>query len=318
MNVRSRVARGRSWTRSRGRGGCGGGGAVWAGGRAGAAGVALARGGDLGLVGVGRGLDGAGRVEVGGVDAAEARGRLGAGDDGAAEIVDGADGLAERHAPRQLDQRALGVAVQEQVGLRVEQDRAPHLLRPVVEVGDAPQAGLDAADDDGDALEGLAAAVRVDDDAAIGPLAALAARRVRVVRAQLSLGGVPVDHGVHVPAGHAEVERRAAQLAKRVGAVPRRLREDADPKALGLQQPPHQRHPEARVVHVGVARDQDDVADVPAERLHLGPRGRQERRRLKPRAELTAREEPRRRLDPCRRRRRRHAGADSTARRPSR
>ena len=55
----------------------------------------------------------------------------------------------------------------------------------------------------------------------------------------------------------------STQLA-RVDLVPR------------LQHAADHGHAEARMVDVGVARDHDDVAAVPAERIHLGPRGRQE------------------------------------------
>ncbi len=69
-----------------------------------------------------------------------------------------------------------------------------------------------------------------------------------------------------------------AQRAERLGRVPVGLAEDADPKAVRLQQPPDQRHAEARVVDVGVAVDENDVAFVPAERVHLLARHGQERR----------------------------------------
>jgi hypothetical protein len=54
-----------------------------------------------------------------------------------------------RRSPR----RALAHAEDEQVGLRVEQDRAADLIGPVVVVRDAPERGLDAAEHDGHAGE---------------------------------------------------------------------------------------------------------------------------------------------------------------------
>jgi hypothetical protein len=86
---------------------------------------------------------------------------------------------------RDLDDRALGVAVQQQVALGVEHDAVAHLVRPVVVVRDAAQAALDAAQDDGHVLEGFAAALAVDDGRAVRPLAADVAGRVRVVAAQI-------------------------------------------------------------------------------------------------------------------------------------
>ena len=60
---------------------------------------------------------------------------------------------------------------------------------------------------------------------------------------------------------------------------PVRLGDDADPKPLGLQQAPDDGHAEARVVHIGVAGDDDDVATVPAQAIHLLPGGGQLRGR---------------------------------------
>ena len=48
-------------------------------------------------------------------------------------------------------------------------------------------------------------------------------------------------------------------------------------RILRFEQPPHQRHAEARMVDVGVAGDDDHVARIPAERLHLLARHGQER-----------------------------------------
>jgi hypothetical protein len=87
---------------------------------------------------------------------------------GAAQVADLADRLAPRQAVGEFDQRALGVAEQQQVGLRMRQDGAPHLVRPVVVVGDAAQGGLDAADHQRHVGEGFARALRIDDHGAVG------------------------------------------------------------------------------------------------------------------------------------------------------
>ena len=52
-----------------------------------------------------------------------------------------------------------------------------------------------------------------------------------------------------------------------------------DAQPLRLQHAADDRHAEARVIHVGVAGHDDDVALLPAERLHFRARHRQERRR---------------------------------------
>ena len=133
-------------------------------------------------------------------------------------------------------------------------------------MGDAPQRRLDAAEHDRHIAKRLAAALRIDDRGAVGPLAALAARRVAVVVAQPPVRRVAVDHGIHVAAGDAEEQVRPPQRRKRRRALPVRLCDDADPKPLSLQEPPDDRHAEARMVHIGIARDHDDVAGIPAKR----------------------------------------------------
>ncbi len=145
----------------------------------------------------------------------------------AAHVGDVVDALAAGEAMRELDDAALGVAVQEHVRLRVEQHRAAHLLRPVIEVRDAPQRGLDAADDDRHVAERFARTLRVHDDRAIRALAAFAARRVRVVAAHAAVGGVAVHHRIHVPGGDAEEQVRAAERPERIGALPVGLGDDA-------------------------------------------------------------------------------------------
>ena len=179
---------------------------------------------------------------------------------------------------RDLDQRALGIAVEQQVGLGVEQDRAAHLVGPVIVMGDAAQRRLDAAEHDRRVGEGLAAALGVDDDGAIRPFAALAVRRVGIIVAQASVRGVAVDHRIHIAGGDAEKQIGLAQRPKGRGVPPVGLGDDADAKTLRLEQAADDRHAEARMIDIGVAGDEDHVAGIPAERLHLRARHGQEGR----------------------------------------
>ena len=197
---------------------------------------------------------------------------------GTADVAHLGQLLAARGAVGDFHQRALGVAVQQDVGLGVHQHRRAHLLAPVVVVGDAAQRCLDAADHHADAGIGLAAALRVHRHRAIRALVGLGVRGVGVVGARAAIGGVAVDHRVHVAGGDAKEQVGLAQLAEGVGAVPVRLRDDADAETLRLQQPSDQRHAEARMVDVAVAADNDDVAGIPAQLVHLGAAHRQERR----------------------------------------
>ena len=95
---------------------------------------------------------------------------------------------------------------------------------------------------------------------------------------QSPVGRVAVDHRVHIAAGHAEEEVWLAERGEGLRVAPFRLRDDSDAKPLRLEQAADDRHAEARVVDIGVARDEDHVAAVPAETLHLGARHRQKGR----------------------------------------
>ena len=188
---------------------------------------------------------------------------------GAADVGQVADVLAGAQAVGDLQDLPLAVAIDQQVGLGVGQHRTPHLVRPVVVVGDAPQAGLDAADHHGHALEGLAAPLGVDQHGAVRTFPALAAGGVGVVAAQPALGGVAVDHGVHVARGDAEEQIGGTEGTEGFGALPVGLGDDPHPETLGFEHAADHGHAETGMVHVGIARDDDDVARFPAQLVHL-------------------------------------------------
>ena len=152
----------------------------------------------------------------------------------------------------------------------------------------ATQRALDSAQDDGNILESFPTALRIHQRGAIGPLAANIARRIGVVATDFAIGGVAVDHRIHVAGGYAEKQIRLAQRLECSRAVPLGLRDDADPETLRLQHAPDHRHAKARMVDVGVASDQNDVATVPAQRLHFGARHRQELGRTQARSPMLA------------------------------
>jgi hypothetical protein len=223
----------------------------------------------------------AGRVHAGGVDLEPALWGFAAHKGGAAHIGDLLHRLAGGQAVGDLDNRPLGVAIQEQVALAVHHHRAADFVRPVVVMRDAAQAAFDAAEHDGRVREGFAAALAVDDGGTVGPLAAHVARGVGVVGADFAVRRVAVDHGIHVAAGHAPKQVGFAQGLEGLGAGPVGLGDDADPKTLVFQHAADHRHAKARVVHIGVARDEHDVAAVPAQLGHFGAAHRQKRGRAK-------------------------------------
>ena len=229
-------------------------------------------------VGAGRRRGFSRRFHVAGVDHRPAIGNGVAQDGGTAQVGDLIDCLACGQPVGQRNYGTLGVAVEQDVRLAVHQGRVAHLLLPVVEVGDAPQRGLNAADDHGHPLAGFLAALAVDQNGPVGAPAALGIGGVGVVGTDLPVRGVAVHHGVHVARGDAEEEVGAAQLHEIVRGAPVGLGDDSHAEALGLEQPSHDGHAEAGVVHVGIAGDDDDVAAVPAQLLHLLPAHGQEGR----------------------------------------
>ena len=136
---------------------------------------------------------------------------------------------------RDVHNGALGIAVHQQIGLGVDQYRAAHFLRPVIEMRDAAQARLDAADDDRHIGIGFARALAVDDHAAIGPAAALAFRGIGIIASDTPVGGIAINHRIHVAGGDTEKQFRATENLEGIGALPVRLRNDAYAKTLRLQ-----------------------------------------------------------------------------------
>ena len=139
----------------------------------------------------------------------------------------------------------------------------------------AAQACLQSADDDGDVAEGLAAAVGVYDGRAVGAKTHAAAGGVEVLRAALFCRRVVRDHRVDIAAADHHAVARAAHCAEGVGAVPVGLGEHRHAVALGFQHARDDGCAEARVVDVGVRRDDEKVIIVPAALHHLVLRDRQ-------------------------------------------
>jgi hypothetical protein len=188
--------------------------------------------------------------------------------------------LSGREPPGDLDDAALAHAVYQQVGFAVEQDRAPDFVTPVIIMSQPPQARLDAAGDDRHALEGLAGPLTIRQRGAIRPPSDLAARAVGIVVADFAVGGVVVDHRVHVARADRKEQPRPAECPPGIARVPVRLTENRHAKTGTLEQPPQQRHGEARMIDIGIAADKHHIHIVPPAREHFGPRHRQRRRRL--------------------------------------
>ncbi len=93
-----------------------------------------------------------------------------------------------------LDNSPLGVAIEQDIGLGVDQQRVPHLVLPVVVMGDAAQRGFNTTEHNRHILESLPAALAVDQTGAIRALAALSAGGVSIIGTYLAISRVAVDH----------------------------------------------------------------------------------------------------------------------------
>ncbi len=174
------------------------------------------------------------------------------------------------------DDRAFGIAVQQHVGFGIDQYRAAHFLRPVIEMRDPPQARFDAADDDGHVVVRFARALAYTITLRSGRLPALPpgvyassllTRRSAVYRFTIES---------MLPAVMPKNSFGRPSLGTR-RRLPIRLRDDAYTKSLCFEQPSDDRHAETRVIDVCITRDDDDVARIPAQRVHLFLRGRKKR-----------------------------------------
>ena len=159
----------------------------------------------------------------------------------------------------EFDDRALAHAVDQQIALGVHQNAAADFVAPVIVVGDAAEAGFDAAGDDRHALVRLAGALAVGQRAAVGAAADAPAGAVGIVVAHFAVGGVVVDHRIHVAGADGEEQPRLAEGAPRLARMPIGLAEDGDAEAFVFQQAAEQRHGETGMIDVGIAGDEDDV-----------------------------------------------------------
>lgn len=142
----------------------------------------------------------------------------------------------------------LAHAVDEDVGARVEQHRALELVLPVVVVGQAAQACLDTADDDGGVLERLTDKVAVDCDGAIGTVPLLATGGIGVGVAAVLGHRIVVDHGVHVTGTDEKAQARLAEHGDAGGVGPVGLADDANFVAVRVEYAADDSHAKAGMV----------------------------------------------------------------------
>ena len=178
------------------------------------------------------------------------------------------------HPGGEFQHRIFRHAVEEKIGLRVDQDRAAHPVRPDVVMGDPPEACLDPAEDDGRRLLEMAAdQVGIGDHRAVRTAVVDPPGREVVLPSSLPGGGAVRDHGIDAAARDAPEEPRLAETGDIIFRAHVRLGDD--PHAVSGGEQPLADHGDADkgAVQVAVSADQDHVEPRPAEIPDLLRRG---------------------------------------------
>ena len=144
---------------------------------------------------------------------------------------------------------------------------------------DSAQARFNPTDDQRGLWECFTRALRVDDDRAVRALAGLGAGGVGIIATDPPVGGVVIDHRIHIAGGDAEEQARRTELREIRRVAPVGLGDDADSEPLCFKHAANNRHAKTRVIDVGVAANDHDIAGIPTQRFHFGARGGEEWRR---------------------------------------
>ena len=162
-------------------------------------------------------------------------------------------------------------AVGQDIGLGFDQQTGPHFVLPVIVMGHAAHAGFHAAEHGRDAGESTFAELGIDHRRHRRFQTGFPAGRIHVVRTQTAADGIDADHGIHIAGGDAAGDAGATHDLDRIGIFPVGLCDDADAPAVIEEEPSDQRHAEGRMVHVGVAGDQQYIEFLPAQLIHFRP-----------------------------------------------
>ncbi len=131
------------------------------------------------------------------------------------------------------------------------------------------EAGFDSTGHHWDSRKGFAAALGVDISGTVRPLFDGSSGGVCVLVAPLAIGGVVVDHRVHVPRADREEEAWGTQTAKGLGAAPVGLGQDSNPQAFGFEYSPKKCRCKGGMVHIGISARKDYVELVPPTGPHF-------------------------------------------------
>ena len=185
------------------------------------------------------------------------------------------NGKAAVQAIRHFPDAPLSHAVEEQVRLGVQQDGTAHLVRPVIVMGQPPETGLHAANENRYIPEALADQVAVYNGSPVRPLSHHSAGGKSIGFPAVMGYGIVVYHGVHIAPGDQKAQPGPPQGADGLRVLPVRLGEDPHLVSCRLQDPADDGVSKGRVIHIGVANDIDKVTLLPSPGRHIRPGDRQ-------------------------------------------
>ena len=137
-------------------------------------------------------------------------------------------------------------------------------------MGEPSHGGLHTTKHDGSVGEELSQDAGIDGGGIIGAETGLASSSVGVIAAQPFVGGVMVDHGVHVAGGNPEEKARSPQLLEVAEVVlPVGLRQNGHAQSFALEHTTDDRRTERRMVHVSVTVHDNDIHVVPTQIVEL-------------------------------------------------
>ena len=125
-------------------------------------------------------------------------------------------------------------------------------------MGEPPQAGLHAADGDGDVGIGPAQHLGIDNRRPFGPSLG-SAGRIQILFPGRLVGGIAVNHGIHIPAGHQKGQPRPSQglIGPKIAEIG--LAEKRHAVAQRLQIAPDERIGKGGMIHIGVRGYQNKI-----------------------------------------------------------
>ena len=174
---------------------------------------------------------------------------------------------------RHLLQRPLTAAKTDQIRTRIDQYRRHHRVAPIVVMRHAPQTRLDPPYHNRNIGRQTLARPRINRQRSVGPRTCPPSWRIRIVMTTPLLRRVMVHHRVHIPRIYPPKQRRHTQ--RQIIRVALGLRHHPNAKALGMQKTPDYPRRKRRMVDIRIAPNQDDVAHIPTQTIHLLTRHRQ-------------------------------------------